>query len=62
MREAMAAAMQRLASDRKLVETLGVAARKFSLGFTWENAAAQTADHLREVVMARADRNAGNIR
>ena len=60
--EAMAAAMQRLASDRKLVETLGVAARKFSLGFTWENAAAQTADHLREVVMARADRNAGNIR
>lgn len=48
--EAMAQQMRRIASDRTLVETLGRAARQFSLQFTWDAAAQQTADHLREIV------------
>lgn len=53
--EAMAQQMRRIASDRTLVETLGRAARQFSLQFTWDAAAQQTADHLREIVQgARA--------
>ena len=47
---AMAQFMQRLSDNRPLVETLGNAGRKFAEGFTWANAADQTAAHLREVV------------
>ena len=60
--DAMATAMRRIADDRRLVETLGVAARQFALGFTWENAAIQTADHLREVVRSRIGQTAGKTR
>jgi glycosyltransferase involved in cell wall biosynthesis len=47
---AMAQFMQRLSDNRPLVESLGQAGRKFAEGFTWANAADQTAAHLREVV------------
>jgi glycosyltransferase involved in cell wall biosynthesis len=47
---AMAQFMQRLSEDRSLVESLGNAGRRFAEGFTWANAADQTAAHLREVV------------
>jgi glycosyltransferase involved in cell wall biosynthesis len=43
---AMAAAMDRLAADRVLVESLGVRARRFAESFTWERAAEQTEAHL----------------
>jgi glycosyltransferase involved in cell wall biosynthesis len=43
---AMAAAMDRLAASRELVETLGVSARKFAETFTWERAADETERHL----------------
>jgi glycosyltransferase involved in cell wall biosynthesis len=47
---AMAQFMQRLSDNRPLVESLGNAGRRFAEGFTWANAADQTAAHLREVV------------
>lgn len=47
---AMAEAMRRLSNERGLVEHLGVAARRFAEGFTWQNAADQTEAHLREVM------------
>jgi glycosyltransferase involved in cell wall biosynthesis len=47
--DALAASMQRIASDRSLVEELGRQARVFAEGFTWERAAAETEGHLREV-------------
>lgn len=47
---AMAQFMQHLGENRPLVESLGVAGRRFAEGFTWANAADQTAAHLREVV------------
>lgn len=47
---AMAQFMQNLGENRPLVESLGVAGRRFAEGFTWANAADQTAAHLREVV------------
>ncbi|MEO7359831.1 MAG: glycosyltransferase family 4 protein [Gemmatimonadaceae bacterium] len=47
---AMAQFMQSLGENRPLVESLGVAGRRFAEGFTWANAADQTAAHLREVV------------
>ncbi len=47
---AMAESMRNLSGERALVERLGVAARRFAEGFTWENAAQETAAHLREVV------------
>lgn len=47
---AMAAAMRRLADSRKLVEELGLAARRFAETFTWARAAAQTELHLKRVV------------
>jgi glycosyltransferase involved in cell wall biosynthesis len=46
---AMGAAMGRLAADRSLVERLGVQARAFATGFTWENAANETEQHLMRV-------------
>ena len=52
---AMAQAMRRLAADRPLVERLGVAARTFATGFTWERAAEHTEAHLREVAGRRGD-------
>ena len=50
---AMAQAMRRVATDRQLVERLGVAARQFATGFTWERAAEHTEAHLREIVDRR---------
>ena len=47
---AMAAALDRLASSRALVDQLGIAARRFAETFTWERAAEETARHLRHVV------------
>ncbi|HEX7939386.1 MAG TPA: glycosyltransferase family 4 protein [Gemmatimonadaceae bacterium] len=47
---AMATAMDRLASSRDLVETLGRDARKFAETFTWERAAEQTERHLARVI------------
>jgi glycosyltransferase involved in cell wall biosynthesis len=49
---AMAAAMRRLAESRALVDELGVQARAFAEGFTWENAAEQTEAHLQRVIAA----------
>lgn len=47
---AMAQFMQTLSDNRQRVESLGIAGRQFAEGFTWANAADQTAAHLREVV------------
>ena len=47
---AMAAYMHQLGNDRAQVEQLGVRARQFAEGFTWEHAARETERHLREVV------------
>jgi glycosyltransferase involved in cell wall biosynthesis len=47
---ALAAAMRRLASAPGAVATLGVNARAFAKGFTWERAAQDTAVHLTKVV------------
>ena len=49
---AMAAAMDRVAASRELVEQLGRAARAFAETFTWERAANETAAHLARVVAA----------
>lgn len=48
---AMAGHMRKLAADRRLVETMGMAARRFAEGFTWDHAAEQTEAHLRDVVL-----------
>jgi glycosyltransferase involved in cell wall biosynthesis len=48
----MAAAMDRVAASRELVEQLGRAARVFAETFTWERAANETAAHLARVVAA----------
>jgi glycosyltransferase involved in cell wall biosynthesis len=47
---AMAAAMDRVAASRSLVEQLGRSARAFAETFTWERAASETAAHLERVV------------
>src|SRR3954468_20586685 len=47
---AMAAAMDRVAASRSLVEELGRNARRFAETFTWERAANETAAHLERVV------------
>ena len=48
--EGISEAMQRLASDRVLVEQLGARGRNFAMTFTWERAAAETARHLHKVI------------
>ena len=53
---AMAASMRKLSGERALVEHLGVAARRFAEGFTWQRAANETEAHLREVVGMRGSR------
>jgi glycosyltransferase involved in cell wall biosynthesis len=47
---AMAAALDRVAASRSLVEELGRSARAFAETFTWERAAEETAAHLERVV------------
>jgi glycosyltransferase involved in cell wall biosynthesis len=47
---AMAAAMNRLAADPVLVESLGVRARRFAETFTWERAAEETERHLARIL------------
>ena len=49
---AMAAALDRVAASRELVERLGRSARAFAETFTWERAADETAAHLERVVAA----------
>jgi len=49
---AMAAALDRVAASRELVERLGQAARGFAETFTWERAAEETSAHLERVVAA----------
>jgi glycosyltransferase involved in cell wall biosynthesis len=51
---AMAAAMDRLAGSRELLDKLGRDARKFSETFTWERAAEQTERHLMSVIEGSA--------
>jgi glycosyltransferase involved in cell wall biosynthesis len=48
----MAAALDRVAASRELVERLGRSARAFAETFTWERAAEDTAAHLERVVAA----------
>lgn len=50
---AMAAAMDRLAESRELVEQLGQRARVFAETFTWEGAAEATERHLTRIVGGR---------
>jgi glycosyltransferase involved in cell wall biosynthesis len=47
---AMAAALDRVAGSRQLVEELGRSARAFAETFTWERAAEETEAHLERVV------------
>jgi len=47
---AMAAAIDRLAGSRGLVEQLGANARRFAESFTWERAADETERHLMSIV------------
>jgi glycosyltransferase involved in cell wall biosynthesis len=49
---AMAAAMDRLAANPGLVESLGAQARRFAESFTWERAADQTEQHLGRILAA----------
>jgi glycosyltransferase involved in cell wall biosynthesis len=51
---AMAAALDRVAGSRDLVERLGHAARAFAETFTWERAADETTAHLERVVGAQS--------
>jgi glycosyltransferase involved in cell wall biosynthesis len=51
---AMGAALQALAESRDLVTELGVRARVFAKSFTWERAAAETAEHLARVFTAES--------
>ena len=53
---AMAAALDRVAASRELVERLGRSARAFAETFTWERAANETAAHLERVVAAPSPR------
>jgi glycosyltransferase involved in cell wall biosynthesis len=46
----MAAAMDRLASSRELVEQLGRNARQFAESFTWDRAADETERHLTRLI------------
>ena len=48
--DALAAAMRRIAGSAELVAALGTRGRLFAEGFTWERAAAETADHLAQVI------------
>jgi glycosyltransferase involved in cell wall biosynthesis len=50
---AMAAAMDRLADSRDLVEQLGRSARVFAESFTWERAAEETERHLLRLIGGR---------
>lgn len=50
---AMAAAMGRLATDRGLVQQMGIQGRRFAETFTWERAAEETERHLHRVLTTR---------
>ncbi|HVF38972.1 MAG TPA: glycosyltransferase family 4 protein [Gemmatimonadaceae bacterium] len=47
---ALAKAMDKIAANRKTVETLGMAGRRFAERFTWERTAEDTLSHLESVV------------
>ena len=51
--EALGAAMDRFAADRRLVESVGREARRFAETFTWERAADETEAHLEEITSSR---------
>lgn len=50
---AMAAAIDRLAASRDLVDQLGRNARTFAASFTWERAAEETERHLADIIAGR---------
>ncbi|MEO7984996.1 MAG: glycosyltransferase family 4 protein [Gemmatimonadales bacterium] len=54
--EALAARMLELAASPDLVTRLGVAARRFAEGLTWEHAAAATERHLDDIIAGTAIR------
>ncbi len=54
--EAFAAAMRRIVVDADLVERLGSGGRTFASGLTWEVAASETYDHLKETILAGSER------
>ncbi|HEY9449951.1 MAG TPA: glycosyltransferase family 4 protein [Gemmatimonadaceae bacterium] len=47
---ALARAMARMANEPRLVDTLGANARRFVEGFSWEDSARQTEEHLESLV------------
>ena len=47
---AMGRAMARIAGDRSLVDSFGVAGRRFAETFTWDRAADETLVHLNEII------------
>jgi glycosyltransferase involved in cell wall biosynthesis len=48
--DALARAMKRIIADKKAVESMGVAGRRFAGRYTWDHSATQTLDHLERVV------------
>lgn len=56
---ALAARMLELADSPELVERLGARARAFAETLTWDRAAAETADHLRDIIDGTATSRAG---
>jgi glycosyltransferase involved in cell wall biosynthesis len=50
---ALVRALNRIVSDRALVDTLGAAGRRFAERFTWDAAADQTEAHLQRVIDSR---------
>jgi len=50
---ALTQALKRITADKKAVESMGVAGRRFAGRFTWDNSATQTLDHLQKVVNGR---------
>jgi glycosyltransferase involved in cell wall biosynthesis len=56
---ALAARMTELASDAQLVTRLGLAGRRFAEQLTWDAAAAETEEHLTQIIERSAPRRAG---
>jgi glycosyltransferase involved in cell wall biosynthesis len=56
---ALAARMTELASDAQLVTRLGLAGRRFAEQLTWDAAAAETEEHLTQIIERPAARRAG---
>lgn len=59
---AMAAAMRKLVDKPALIDELGAGGRRFAERFTWDRSAAQTLEHLQEVVGTPAAASQGSHR